>query len=153
MLQECWVEWVNEILQNMPVLFEDDPVAEKRRDGEVAKLRSCIAQRWLHLFRLKSSMPHSEWAGLCEELTGCIAKFVEDNGDDIPYAPDMNRIVVLKDMTDHVPIQVEESPKQKSLSSASSSRSSAKMMLSHEFKWVEMRHGVWTVLKAVKCSK
>ena len=144
--QEIWLATVKEMIQDIPEVDDNDERTAQTRDAAIASLRRVIARRWSHLYELRCSLPESQWNDLSNSVTACIASLVEKNAEEIPFAPDMK--VLIPEVSEYVPITKDDSPPEKSSKSISST-SSTRTCVPHEFRWLEMRHGVWTVLQAI----
>lgn len=138
------------MIAKIPVVLGEDVAEEETRSLAIDDLRNVIAHRWLTLFRKKTMLPEPDFLAATTDLSACIASLVEQNLDEIPFAPDMKDIVPAE-VIERVPIQQGNSPNVSSSrkSVAASSCSSTRMCIPHEFRWVEMGQGVWTALKAV----
>lgn len=90
-------------------------------------------------------MDISKWRDMVESYASLIQSLIEMYGEDYIFAPDVPHIVPDAKSTELAPIQ-HNTPNSKTSSTASSARS--RTVLSHEFRWLEMPRGVWTVLKA-----
>lgn len=76
---------------------------------------------------------------------------VEEYGNNIPFAPDLNIVVPVRPCDEPVPIADQD--QQSTPSSKASSTSSFRACIPHEFRWIEMKAGAWTVLKAMNVFK
>ena len=142
-MQEMWLAVVNDIIEKIPVVLDDDDVAtEKARDMQIQNLRRVIAHRWVHLFEMKSQLPRPDWDGVCNEVSQCLSTLIEKHGEEIPFAPDMKQLVPLDEPCEVPPIQVD------STSSSGKDSQNSKVCMPHEFRWLELRKGVWTDLQA-----
>lgn len=145
MLQDVWLSKVNEIIQGIPL--EENEQQEQLRDQEIVKLRKFIAQRWKDVYHLKTRLPDAEWNLVKDEFTSCIKGLIELHGDEIPFAPDLPDIA----LPSHLSIEKQPVHDCEVLGSEkASSTTSSRLSLEHSFYWVEMPHGVWTVLQARK---
>ena len=145
LLQDVWLNDVKAIIQGIPVVLDENEVEERQRYQEIVKLRKFIAQRWKHAYQLKTCLPDGDWNRVKDELTSCIKGLIELHGDEIPFAPD------LPDLAPPSHLSVEKTPIQDCEvlgSEKGSSTTSSRLSLEHSFHWVEMPHGVWTVLQA-----
>lgn len=144
-MQEQWLQTINDLIMAIPLGSDDDLAKEAERHMAIQRLRKAIAFRWNHLYNLKSQLPEPEWDTLCGEVQACMATIVEQNAlDDIPFAPDMKDIFPVG-QSDRIPITNDASSPSDKSSSVASSRS----CIPHEFRWLEMSQGVWTVMKAL----
>ena len=134
---------IKEIIQSIPLVLEDDPAQEQVRDECIFRLRRQIACRWQHCFHLKTMIPTKDWERVKSEVAATIASLIELHASEIPFAPDMCDIIQ-QNQVEKIPVQdtFETTPDNKSSTSGKTSRS----CLEHEFRWIEMGQGVWTVL-------
>ena len=135
---------LEKLIASVPVVVSDDSFEEQTRHLAMCQVRRAVANRWNHLFALKDKLPLSDWERLRDEVSGCMASFVEQNDAEIIYAPDMKDLV-LAELGEGAPLQ--DTPQASDQASSSSSQRSC---VPHEFRWLELRDGVWTVMKA--CS-
>lgn len=144
-MQETWLAKVNALISAVPLDHAEkgDPEYEVRQ-RRLNDLRLCIAARWKQVFELQKQIPLKDWDRVQQELSSCISGLIDIHGEEIPFAPDMSAIVSIGS-SENVPLaNAESSPSIKT--STSSSLSSLRQCLEHEFRWVEMNEGVWTVM-------
>lgn len=137
---------VNTIIQEIPVVLEDDPIQESERDKVIARLRLSIASRWNHAYDLKPHLPPVDWQRVIDETSVAIKGLIELHGEELPFAPDVMDIIPKESSADAVPMQDQALDDDKR-SQSTASGSVQRMCLSHEFRWVDMPRGVWTVLQ------
>ena len=136
---------MKEIIASIPVVLEDDPVAEVAREQVIQSLRVKIAKRWKRILAIKSLLPLPDWTRIIDEMVACVAALVEECGNEIPFAPDMRDIISMPTTEkESTPVCDKDSPG----SSKASSTGSTRTCIPHEFRWLQLDEGVWTALKA-----
>ena len=145
-MQESWLASVNDIIEKIPIVLDDeDKASEEARDMHIRNLRSVIARRWVHLFQIKSQLPRPDWDNVCNEVSQCLLSLIEKNGEEIPFALDMKQLFPPDDPCPANPIQADSAS---SSGKGSANSENTKTCMPHEFRWLELRHGVWTDLQA-----
>ena len=135
---------MNEIIRGLPVVLEDNPVEEAVRAQGICDLRRVVARRWQHLQYLRTYLPEDDWSRVKAELKATMTSLMDLYGAEIPFAPDMDQILPTEVM-EKVPV-ADAAEVTQAESSASSQCS--RYCLPHEFRWIEMKDGVWTVVTA-----
>lgn len=152
------------MISDVPEVLGIDPEGEKSRLKAIDGLRVCIAKRWGHVYHMQKSVALDDFKKLVEDLLGCVSDLMERHGKDLPFAPDLScfpdtfrdsclgtvvTVVENKEGQGEDGESVAISKSENSLSSNASSRT----CLPHEFRWVQMKDGVWTVLQALWVGK
>lgn len=122
-------------------LGHGDAAREGVRESGIRKLRLFVAQRWMDVFHLKDVLPEADFERVQTGVSASVAQLIELHGEDIPFAPDMKQIIPTT-LVERVPIADVVPSEKASCCSSSSSR----FNLPHEWRWIEMNEGVWTVL-------
>ena len=152
------------MISNVPEVIGVDPEGEKSRLKAIDGLRVCIAKRWGHVYHMQLSLAYDDFKSLVDDLLGCVSDLIERHGKDLPFAPDLSCMTeTFRDSCLGTVVKVVEKKEgqgddaeslaltksENSLSSNASSRS----CLPHEFRWVQMKEGVWTVIQALWVGK
>ncbi len=143
----------------MPEVVGVDPAKQKQKSKAIDELRICIAHRWGQLGYLRSSMTLnlSDYKQLVEDLISSVGWLCEVHGQDLPFAPDLS-CMTEKFRSNHFGHPNQEDQKDCDLSvvastTGSEASSSSRVVLPHEFRWLQMPDGVWTVLQATYFQK
>ena len=154
MIQESWKKKPEEIISNIPEVFEDDPEKEKERSIAIQKFRNTIADRWVAVRNIAAQSHAAEYDELVLGTKRVISEIVSAYGAELPFAPfpdvvfafpdpvalGMERSVVEFDHDD-VPDENHSTSSKKSRSSSTS------QMLPHEYRFISTKEDkIWTCL-------
>lgn len=133
------------------VLEDDDAAGEAERSSAIRKVRDAIARRWVALKTIGSTWHRSEIEEVLEQTKNVISDLITIHGPEIPFAPDPD--LVWLGIEVGTPMQQDGIPKThhsnsaKSQRSAGSSSGSTSSMVTHEFKFLRTKAGVWSCLQ------